>query len=246
MPRIRIPVALVVVSSCLFLSLPVWNPLEAQRSWGGTIDLGYVDQSGNTETRTFSLGENLKWNASSRFTVLQQLRSIYGEARDSVIAKSHDFDVNGDYRMFGHVGVTVGFGYDKNRFSGIKQRTEESIGLSWQGQTARGDSLRVIGGVLWTQQENTLNQKSDFIAGRAGFMLRSPIGSNAHFLQSVEAIPNFDTSDDWRLNSESTIVAAFSKRLALKLTYLVRYDNLPEPTFRDTDRLFTAGIQVTY
>ena len=65
-------------------------------------------------------------------------------------------------------------------------------------------------------------------------------------LQSVEAIPNLDTSDDWRLNSESALVAAFSKRLALKLTYLVRYDHLPEPTFKDTDRLFTAGIQVTY
>jgi putative salt-induced outer membrane protein YdiY len=148
--------------------------------------------------------------------------------------------------MFGSVGLTVGFGYDKNRFSGIKQRTEESVGLSWQGQTARGDSLRVIGGVLWTQQENTLNQKSDFVAARAGFALRSPLGANAFFLQSVETIPNLDTTEDWRLNSESALVASFSKRLALKLTYLVKYDHLPEPSFKDTDRLFTAGIQVTY
>ena len=220
--------------------------LHAQRSWGGAVDLGYVDQSGNTETRTFSLGQNLKWKTSPRFTILQQLRAIYGEASDSVIAKSYEADVNGDYRLFSSVGLTVGVGYDKNKFSGIKSRTEESVGLSWQGQTARGDSLRVIGGVLWTQQENTLNVSSDFIAARAGFMLRSPVGKYAYFLQSVEAIPNLETSEDWRMNSESAIVAAFSSRLALKLTYLVRFDNLPEPTFQDTDRLFTAGIQVKY
>ena len=49
-----------------------------------------------------------------------------------------------------------------------------------------------------------------------------------------------------RMNSESSLVAAFTSRLALKLTYLVRFDNLPEPGFLDTDRLFTAGIQVKY
>lgn len=220
--------------------------LHAQRSWGGAIDLGYVDQSGNTQTRTFSLGENLKWKTSPRFTILQQLRAIYGEASDSVVAKSYEADVNGDYRMFGNIGFTFGVGYDKNKFSGIQRRTEESIGLSWRGQTARGDSLRVVAGALWTQQENTLNEKSDFIAARAGFMLRSPVGKYAYFMQSLETIPNLDETDDWRLNSESAIVASFSKRLALKLTYLVRYDHLPEPTFKDTDRLFTAGIQVTY
>jgi putative salt-induced outer membrane protein len=219
---------------------------HSQRSWGGTIDLGYVDQSGNTQTRTFSLGENLKWKTSPRFTILQQFRAIYGEAKDTVVAKSYEADVNGDYRMFSSVGVVVGLGYDKNKFSGIKSRTEESIGLSWSGQTQRGDSLRIVGGVLFTQQENTLDQKTDFVAARAGFMFRTPIGKYAYFVENFEAIPNLDTSEDWRMNSESSLVAAFSSRLALKLTYLVRFDNLPEPTFQDTDRLFTAGLQVKY
>jgi putative salt-induced outer membrane protein len=220
--------------------------LPAQRTWGGTIDLGYVDASGNTESRTFSLGENFKWKTSPRFTILQQLRSIYGEARDSVIAKSFDTDLNGDYRMFDGVGVTFGVGYDKNRFAGIKQRTEESVGLSWSAQTARGDSLRLVGGILFTQQENTLNEKTDFTAAKTGLWFRTPVGKYAYFVENAEAIPNFDTSEDWRLNSESSLIAAFSSRLALKLSYLVRFDNLPEPGFLDTDRLFTAGIQVKY
>jgi putative salt-induced outer membrane protein YdiY len=155
-------------------------------------------------------------------------------------------DLNGDYRMFSSIGLTVGVGYDKNKFSGIARRTEETIGLSWQGQTQRGDSLRIVAGVLWTQQENTLSQKTDFVAAKTALWYRTPLGKNAYFLQAVEAIPNLDTTEDWRLNSESALVASFSKTLALKLTYLVRYDHLPEPTFRDTDRLFTAGIQVAY
>ena len=232
------------------LMLP--TALHAQRSWGGSIDLGYVDATGKTcasrcsRSRTFSLAENIKWNTSPRFKILQQLRSIYGEARDSVIARSFNLNVDGDYRMFDHVGLTAGVGYDKNKFAGIKTRTEESVGLSWQGKTQRGDSLRVIAAVLWTQQKNTLDVQNDFIAAKAGFVLRSPVGKYAYFQQSVETIPNLETTEDWRLNSESALVASFSKRLALKITYLIRYDHLPEPTFKDTDRLFTAGIQVTY
>ena len=227
-----------------FVLLP--SAVTAQRTWGGTVDLGYVDASGNTSTRTFSLGENFKWKTSPRFTIIQQLRSSYGEARDSVIAKLLDADINGDYRLFNNVGLTAGVGYDKNRFAGIKSRTEESVGLSWQGITTRGDSLRVIGGVLWTQQDNTLNVKDDFIAAKAAMWLRTPVGKYAYFVENLETIPNLDTTEDWRLNSESSLVAAFSNRLALKLTYLVRFDNLPEPGFRDTDRLVTAGIQVKY
>jgi putative salt-induced outer membrane protein YdiY len=216
------------------------------RSWGGTVDLGYVDASGNTSTRTFSLGENLKWKTSPRFAILQQFRSIYGEARDSVIANLIDTDINGDYRLFDHIGLTMGVGYDRNKFAGIRGRTEETIGASWSGSTTRGDSLRVIGGILWTQQENTLREKTDFTAAKAGLMLRSPVGKYAYFVENIEAIPNFDTHEDWRMNSETALVAAFSSKLALKLTYIIRYDNLPEPTFMDTDRLFTAGLQIKY
>lgn len=232
------------IAAILVLCAPAILP--AQRSWGGTIDLGYVDASGNTQSRTFSLGQNLKWNTSPRFVILQQFRSIYGEASDSVIANSLDADINGDYRVFDGFGLTFGVGYDRNKFAGIQRRTEETVGASWAGQTARGDSLRVTGGILFTQQENTLNEKTDFTAARAGLMFRTPIGKYAYLVENLEAIPNLDTSDDWRMNSETSLVAAFSSRLALKLTYLIRYDNLPEPTFQDTDRLFTAGIQVKY
>jgi putative salt-induced outer membrane protein len=245
--RIRSSLVLLVPLALLVpLMLVPLVPLKAQRSWGGTIDLGYVDASGNTETRTFSLGQNLKWNTSPRFQLLQQLRAVYGEAGDSVNANLLDADITGDYRMFARVGVTLGVGYDRNKFAGIARRTEESVGLSWAGETGRGDSLRFVTGVVWTQQENTEDVRNDFVSARAGFTLRAPLGANAYLLQSTEALPNLETSDDWRINNETALVATLAGRLAIKLAYVIRYDNLPEPTFRDTDRLFTAGIQVTY
>ncbi len=80
--------------------------------------------------------------------------------------------------------------------------------------------------------------------------------SGACFLtQALELIPNFSDSKDFRLNSESALVAPISTKIGLKLGYTVRYDNLPgllpapAPTgarFKKTDRFLTAGITVSY
>ncbi len=71
-------------------------------------------------------------------------------------------------------------------------------------------------------------------------------GGAAFFLQTLEAVPNLEVTEDFRLNSESALVAPLSQRIALKLGYLVRFDNLPEPGFLSTDRVFTSGLQVTF
>jgi putative salt-induced outer membrane protein YdiY len=37
-----------------------------------------------------------------------------------------------------------------------------------------------------------------------------------------------------------------STNIALKVSYVIRFDNLPEPGFKKTDRLLTSGVQVTF
>ena len=42
------------------------------------------------------------------------------------------------------------------------------------------------------------------------------------------------------------MVAPLSRHLGLKIGYVVRFDNLPEPDVKKTDRFFTSGLQVTF
>jgi putative salt-induced outer membrane protein len=53
-------------------------------------------------------------------------------------------------------------------------------------------------------------------------------------------------SEDYRINSESALVAPLSQKVAIKLGYIVRFDNLPEAGFLSTDRIFTSGLQVSF
>ena len=47
------------------------------------------------------------------------------------------------------------------------------------------------------------------------------------------------------MNAEAALVAPFSRHLSLKLGYVVRFDNFPEPKVK-TDRFLTSGLQVNF
>jgi putative salt-induced outer membrane protein YdiY len=48
------------------------------------------------------------------------------------------------------------------------------------------------------------------------------------------------------MNGEANVVAPLSRHLSLKLGYVVRFDNLPEPDIKKTDRFFTSGLQIAF
>jgi putative salt-induced outer membrane protein YdiY len=48
------------------------------------------------------------------------------------------------------------------------------------------------------------------------------------------------------MNAEASLVAPLSRHLALKLGYVLRFDNLPEPGVEKTDRFLTSGLQITF
>jgi putative salt-induced outer membrane protein YdiY len=49
------------------------------------------------------------------------------------------------------------------------------------------------------------------------------------------------------VNNETALVAPLARQFALKLSYLVRFNNRPpEPELGKSDRFFTAGLQISF
>ena len=75
---------------------------------------------------------------------------------------------------------------------------------------------------------------------------------NASVSQGIEYLPNLDESADYRINSETTVVAPLSSHVAMKASYQVRFDNLPSlnaagtAPLRKSDRILSTGIQLTF
>jgi putative salt-induced outer membrane protein len=238
----------VATAALLLAPLTATAQAPAPSRFGIVLDLGFVSSSGNTDVTTFSLGEKASWKPNDRWSFAQLVRSVYGQTGDSVTANSLNAGISADYSFLGFVkgiGLTAGATYERNEFSGIERRTEQSLGLVWRGATASADSLRIDAGAVATQQVGVDDSDDSFVSARAGLWYKRPIGAGAYFQQTIEALPNLETSEDWRVNSETALVAPISARIGLKLSYVVRYDNLPQPTFEKSDRILTAGVQIT-
>jgi len=210
-----------------------------------TTDLGYVATTGNTRVSTINIAERaVHTRGFWRFE--QVLGIIYGEADGEENANLLRAGLGAEYALRPWVGVATGALYDRNRFAGIARRTEEYLGLVFRVLQAPKDTLRLETGASLTQQLGVDGAQNDFPAARAALWYKRTLSTSAFFLQTFETIPNLEVTEDYRINSESALVAPLSRRLALKLGYVVRFDNLPEVGFQKTDRIFTSGLQVSF
>jgi putative salt-induced outer membrane protein len=210
-----------------------------------TSDLGYVATSGNSEVTTLSIGEKVA-QTRGRLLLEQTFSLVYGELDDTVNTNNLRAGLRGDFRLSERVAVFVGAAYDRNTFAGIERRYEEQLGLQLRALAAARDTVRVEGGGTLTQQTAVGGAQTNFPAARAAVVWRHSFTAASYFQQNLEALPNLSDHDDWRANTESSLVAPVSARVGVKLSYVIRYDNLPEAGFRTTDRIFTTGVQLTF
>ena len=217
-----------------------------------TGDLGFVSTAGNTSVTTLSVGDKLV--ARTGKVVLTQLFSlIYGRNEGVENANSILFRGRMDYPLSGKLSLYGFGGYERNKFAGIARRFDEGIGLAYKAWTHPKNELTIEAGVGQVQESRYLagtfgaTGKNNFTSARAAAAYKHLFTKTAYFSQTLEFLPNLENTDDYRLNSESALVAPVSSHFGLKMAYLIKYNALPPSAgLEKTDRLFTTGIQVTY
>ena len=224
-------------------------PLAAQdapppRPWEFTGDVGFVNTAGNSDVTTLNIGEKVT-HVRGSITVKQNFALLYGRTDGTTTTSQWRTGVRGDVALSARLAVFALTGFDRNRFAGIDRRFEEGVGLAFKVLTTERTKLDFETGLSMIQQRSTLDVTDNFTAGRAASVFQYNFKPTAYFLQSVEVLPNLEETDDLRVNTETALVAPLSRRLAIKISYVIRYDKLPEPGFEKTDRLLTSGLQVT-
>jgi putative salt-induced outer membrane protein len=210
-----------------------------------TADLGFVNTTGNTEVTTLSGSERLE-ATHGRWTFGQGLAVVYGRTSGTTTANQWRAELRADYGFTPDLGVYLLGGWERNRFAGIGRRFEEGTGLLFKLIASERDHLELEGGLSLNQQRDLAGVTANFASARAAASFKHRLTDGAFVQQTLESLTNLKDSQDERINSETTLVAPLLKRIALKASYTVRFDNQPEPTYRKTDRLFSTAVQVVF
>lgn len=209
-------------------------------------DVSFVKTGGNTDVTTLGLADRIEWKTTPRLTFRQNFRWDYGQNDDVENANAVIAGLRGDYGLTARLLVFAGLGYDYNLFAGVKRHFEEYAGLGYQVLDLASDQLRFDAGVSLNQEWAPLQTTAtDFVAGRLAGDYKHLFSERAYFQQIVEYMPNFDVSDDYRFNTESSLVAPLTRAIAIKIGYFLRYRGEPPAGFGSTDTVFRTGIQIS-
>lgn len=212
-----------------------------------TGDLGFVSTSGNTSVQTLNVGDKI----SAKFgvvTVSQQFSVVHGRSKGQTVTSLYRGAVRTDVALEKTFGLYASVTFERNIFAGLVSRIAGVVGVSAELFSTPQDRMIIESGVSLNRQRNVDTSKRpdvDNLGGRAASAYTHKFGPKASFAQSVELLPNFRDPEDLRVNTESAILAPITKDVGVKLSYVIRYDGLPNPGYQATDRLFTSGIQIS-
>jgi putative salt-induced outer membrane protein len=211
-----------------------------------TGDVGFVSTAGNTSVQTLNLGDKLSIRYGD-VTLAQQFALVYGESKGIAVTSNWRGSLRGDVAIGKRLGVYGSINYERNTFAGLASRIGNVIGMTAPWIKNDRDVLTVELGVSVTAQRGIppRGRDSDFMGGRAAGNYIHKFTSKASIAQSVEFLPNFRESRDLRVNTETLFLAPITKEIGVRLSYVIRYDGLPEEGYQTTDKLFTSGLQVT-
>ena len=223
-------------------------------------DFGVVNVAGNTSVTTINLADKFVANTRDKAVIFTQiLGAVYGRTDGEKTVENYRAQLRLDYKLSGRLYLFGLAGWDRNTFGGVDRRFEETIGLAYRAIDRPQDQLDFEAGFSLFQQRNTVADNGsfddNFKAGRLASFYKRTFRKSTVLTQNLEFMPNFDDGTDWRLNSETALVAPLSTNVGFRFAYVIRFDNLPglepppNPTLerlKKTDRFLTAGITVSY
>ncbi len=207
----------------------------------GSLGLSYIATSGNSDTSSLGIEATVKRKPDPWGIEISAL--VFRAEKDGDKTAERAFGrARGQRALSGSWDLFAGASVERDRFAGIDLRAVAEAGVTYKALTGPEHELAFDVGATFTKEER-LNAKDRTFAGAlAGVTYAYVISESAKITERLMFYPNFDETDDWRLSSETAAQAALSKRFALKLGFILRYDHVPPPGFDTTDTTTTASV----
>ncbi len=209
------------------------------------IDLGFVNTAGNSRVRTLNATEQIvvkpgPWAFTQTFAVVSGYTAGVESANNLKLGLRADRELTDGLHAY-----ALGTFY-RNRFAGIARQFEEAVGLGYDILGGPKHVLAVEIGAGRNQLTGVTDTTTQYWTSRVAARYRFNVAASAYAEQKVELISDLQTLPNELLNTETSLVAPLSTHVALKLGYTLRFANRPQPTFKKTDTVLSAGLQLQF
>lgn len=215
------------------------------KKWGNETELSYVDTSGNTEVTILSAKNLLTYKFSDKLNTDWEAGALYAESDDVKNSERYYTELKLNYLFTEKFYTSLIAGWEEDEFAGIDAKYYIGPALGYKFLIGPKHFFLAEAGVDYVKEEYTDDTDDDFARGRVFTEYEYAFTEKNKFSQSVEYLSNVDDSEDYDVISETSLISSLSDSLSLKITYEIKYDNVPVPEtleYKDTALIVTLVI----
>jgi putative salt-induced outer membrane protein len=215
-----------------------------EEGWKTNLGLSYVATSGNTETQTFSGKLASEGEAGPVRCVF---KGSYLLTRDDKTEKANKLDVSlrGEKIIVSGLFGFIEAGYLRDRFSGYTYRASVGPGLGYDIIQSEKQQLKGLASFMFYTDKYSVGpvDKESYGSFKAGLQYKWTLQENVQFQWNTDYLMSLKEQEKYFLNTDASVNVAINSRLAIGLSYQVRYQNqIPSEEIKKTDTAFMTSL----
>jgi putative salt-induced outer membrane protein len=238
-------VFLSLVGMGICLSSVVGAEEGKKKNWVNETEIGAVSTNGNSKASSFSGREKFIYSWT-RFAMELTGAALKSESQGVTTAEKYNAGEKLTFSLSEKNYLYQKFLWDKDRFAGIRNRYDNSVGVGREIINNKKNLLNMEAGAGYVSEERVDAPTNNFSMARGFGKYVRKMSETSDFTQTAEYIQSLKFHDDFRVNTESSITAAINTYLSLKLAYIWKYVALPPPGFGKSDTTTTMGLVIKY
>ena len=232
-------------------------------------ELGYIQTSGNTETKTFNLDAKAKKSWGHHIFGLM-FDGQYADDDGKETKNKFVTELEYDYEFTDRFSFDYLLGYKSDKFSGFEYQAYTGPGLAYKAIVSDTHNLELSGNILYSMDSyedvyrddngDVINYPAPTDTGTLdaeaydddyfGYKLKGiyawQILENLKFDQELSIRGSAEEVDNYFVFSKTGISSKLSDMFSAGISYKVDYINLPAEGKESTDTTLTANLIIDY
>ncbi|MCC6543012.1 MAG: DUF481 domain-containing protein [Nitrospirae bacterium] len=206
--------------------------------------LSYVDSQGNTRLSSLLIVNTLKYTPVDYLIATWNIEALKASSEGESTAERYTTLLRLDYLIRSRMYSFADVSWLQDEFAKIDHRYYFGAGIGYKILAGPKHMLNTEAGINYTMDTYTNHTDSDYMGGRIFGKYTYNITPTNKFEQAVEYLHDFDNSENFNVNSDTSLSAALNSMLSLKTSYKVKYDNEPVGGAKYTDRVLALSLVV--
>ncbi len=216
--------------------------IAAKEGWQGSVSLGYLATTGNTNTRSLN-GQALAGYKSGPWQDVLAFQAIRSSQNGVTSAESYELNGQSDYNFSDNDYVYGTVDYLRDTFSGYQRRTSEIVGYGRRllNTDTQQLDLEVGGGVRQTYYTDDTHS-NDFVQ-RLALNYLWKFADKSNLSENLSVINGSDNTFTQAVTALTTNLAG---NFALSVSYTVKHNTTVLPGLKNTDTITAISLVYTF